>query len=86
MLVGVLLVGVAPVSASVPTWTYPCAAEPNPGACERLTYLAEQTDENRHRLDLAWWGTWALVGLLLILIIAPGWFRAWGFEGKLGRG
>lgn len=29
------------------------------------------------RLDLTWWGVWALGGLMLTLIIAPMWQRAW---------
>lgn len=31
------------------------------------------------RLDLMWWGVWAVAGLLLVLVIAPLWSRAWGF-------
>jgi len=76
----------ATAGAAVPSWTYPCASDPNPGACERLTFLAETADADSDRLDLAWWGTWALVGLVLVLLFAPSWFRAWGLEGKLGRG
>jgi hypothetical protein len=35
------------------------------------------------RLDLAWWGMWAVAGLLLLQIIAPAWRRVftWGTAG-----
>jgi outer membrane murein-binding lipoprotein Lpp len=36
------------------------------------------------RLDLVWWGAWALVGLAFVGLIVGVWYRAWGFEGKLG--
>jgi hypothetical protein len=32
--------------------------------------------DDSHRLDLAWWGIWAEVGLIFILIMAPRWYRA----------
>lgn len=35
------------------------------------------------KLNLMWWGQWALVGLALVLIIAPQWYRAWGIERKI---
>lgn len=31
---------------------------------------------DRERLDLQWWGTWAVVGLLFVLMLAPRWFSA----------
>src|SRR4051794_41139449 len=35
------------------------------------------------RLDLVWWGSWALVGLGLVAVIAPAWRSAfpWGSSG-----
>ncbi|HEY8723502.1 MAG TPA: hypothetical protein VIL92_06535 [Gaiellaceae bacterium] len=44
------------------------------------------TVDDSHRLDLMWWGVWGVVGLLLVLVLAPFWRSAWGLEGKLGRG
>lgn len=40
--------------------------------------------DDAHRLDLAWWGMWALVGLVLVLLIAPRWFRAFSLEDGKG--
>jgi hypothetical protein len=34
------------------------------------------TTHQSDSLDLAWWGIWALVGLMFILIMAPRWYRA----------
>jgi hypothetical protein len=34
---------------------------------------------DRERLDLSWWGAWAIVGLMLVQLIAPYWARAWRF-------
>jgi len=49
--------------------------------------VAPVLTQNEHdALNLVWYGVWALVGLMFILILAPVWFRAWGIEGKLGRG
>lgn len=43
-----LLLGLCTSSASaaVPTWTNACASDPNPAACERLTFLAETADSS----------------------------------------
>lgn len=42
--------------------------------------------DSAHRSDLAWWGVWALVGLAFVGLIAGPWWRAFNYEGKLGRG
>jgi hypothetical protein len=34
------------------------------------------SQDDRDRMDLSWWGTWALVGLMFVLIVAPRWFSA----------
>ena len=34
---------------------------------------------DRNRLDLSWWGVWAVVGTLWVLLIAPMFARAWRF-------
>jgi hypothetical protein len=54
--------------------------------CASSATTATLSDEDHHRLDLMWWGVWALVGLAFISIIAVPWYRAWGIEGKLGPG
>jgi hypothetical protein len=54
--------------------------------CATSAVTANLSDDDHHRLDLMWWGVWALVGLAFVSIIAGPWFRAWGIEGKLGRG
>jgi hypothetical protein len=54
--------------------------------CASSATTATLSDEDHHRLDLMWWGVWALVGLAFVSIIAAPWWRAWNFEGKLGRG
>lgn len=38
------------------------------------------------RLDLTWWGIWALVGFCFVAVAAYWWRGAWGLEGKWGRG
>lgn len=40
--------------------------------------------DDAHRLDLAWWGMWALVGLVLVLIVAPRWYAAFNLESGKG--
>jgi hypothetical protein len=39
--------------------------------------------DTTQRLDLTWWGIWALTGLTLVLLIAPAWRRVfrWGTSG-----
>jgi hypothetical protein len=54
--------------------------------CASSATTATLSDEDHHRLDLAWWGVWALVGLAFVGLIAAPWYRAWNIEGKLGRG
>lgn len=34
---------------------------------------------DRDRLDLAWYGAWATVGLLLVVLVAQKWYGAWRF-------
>lgn len=34
---------------------------------------------DRERLDLAWYGMWAVVGLLLVLLVSQKWYGAWRF-------
>lgn len=45
---------------------------------------------DRERLDLNWWGVWALVGLVLVLMIAPAFLRVLdirhGMSGRFERG
>jgi len=53
--------------------------------CVNSAVEATLSDEDHHRLDLMWWGVWAIVGLTLVLLIATPWYRAWNIEGKLGR-
>lgn len=104
VLVGVALPGTA---SATPTWANSCDTDLDVGSCERLTYLAEQSDalngavaaiaaqqatdatvltEQQHRLDLIWWGAWALIGLTFVSLVAALWFRSWGIAGKLGHG
>jgi len=45
--------------------------------------ITDRMADDSHRLDLAWWGVWGVVGLLLVLIIVPMWLSAWGFERKV---
>jgi hypothetical protein len=54
--------------------------------CASSATTATLSDEDHHRLDLTWWGVWALVGLGFVSLIAAAWFRAWNIEGKLGHG
>jgi len=44
------------------------------------------TQPEHDALNLTWWGVWAIVGLTLVGLVVPYWWRAWNFEGKLGRG
>lgn len=30
------------------------------------------------KINLGWWGIWAIVGLMFVAILAPVWFRSWG--------
>lgn len=39
--------------------------------------LVDRLADQQQRLDLIWWGGWAAVGLLLVLIVATAWFRSW---------
>lgn len=43
---------------------------------------------DRERLDLAWWGIWGIVGLMIVGLFAPQWSRAFAFwrGNVLGRG
>jgi hypothetical protein len=34
------------------------------------------SEDNTNRLDLAWWGAWAIAGLMLALMVAPMMSRA----------
>jgi hypothetical protein len=54
--------------------------------CASSATTATLSDDDHHRLDLMWWGVWALVGLAFVSIIAAPWYRAWGIEGKMGPG
>lgn len=36
-------------------------------------------EEDRDRLDLSWWGTWSVVGLMLVLLLALSWNSSWRF-------
>jgi len=40
------------------------------------TTVATLSNEDHHRLDLSWWGTWAIVGLLLAQLIGFRFMRA----------
>jgi hypothetical protein len=55
-------------------------------AAQSCAVQAERLEAIYDAANLAWWGAWALVGLLLVVLLAPFWRAAWGFEGKLGRG
>lgn len=55
-------------------------ADINYNLCMALT---DRMAEDSQRLQLLWWGVWALVGLTLVLLIAPLFFRAWSFEAKI---
>jgi len=44
------------------------------------------TQAEHDALNIQWYGTWALVGLAFVGLLAAAWYRAWGLEGKLGRG
>lgn len=35
--------------------------------------------DDRDRLDLAWWGMWALVGIMLAGLFAQKWHNSWRF-------
>jgi len=54
--------------------------------CASSAVTATLGDEDHHRLDLTWWGVWALVGLAFVSLLATTWYRAWNIEGKLGNG
>lgn len=45
-------------------------------ATQAVSGTVALSDSDRERLDLAWWGSWALVGLVFVLILAPRWFAA----------
>lgn len=88
--------GSAAASPSAPlTWATACSADLDVATCERLTWIANSLDargDGYAAIDsagdasssgsLSWWGTWAIVGLLIALLIAPMWHRAFGFEDK----
>jgi hypothetical protein len=44
---------------------------------------AGMTADDEHRLDLTWWGVWALVGVALVALVAPRFMAAWGWETKV---
>ncbi len=53
-------------------WTNPCSSDVSPASCERLTWLAE------HQADasvLSHADTWALIGVVAVGLLAPGFFR-----------
>lgn len=56
------------------------SADINYNLCMAIT---DRMAEEQVRLDLAWYGAWAIVGLLLVLIVVELWRRAWNFEGKI---
>lgn len=69
-------------------------ASPPPDAPEAMHVIVDECDScggggaggevslsasDRERLDLGWWGAWATVGLLLVLLFAQKWHGAWRF-------
>ena len=54
--------------------------------CSSSSTTATLSPSDHDALNLTWWGIWALVGLVLVLLIADRWFKAWSYEGKLGNG
>jgi hypothetical protein len=54
--------------------------------CASSATTATLSTSDHDALNLTWWGIWALVGLMLVLLIADRWFKAWSYEGKLGNG
>lgn len=65
-----------------------CAEAIDPPTCNSVQLLQASIEagvplssDDRDRIDLSWWGSWAIVGLLLVLIIVPAWNAAW----KWGR-
>lgn len=35
---------------------------------------------DRNRLDYMWWGAWAIVGLMMVSLIATKWYSVWRFQ------
>jgi len=81
----------AAFAAPVPTWTTSCTSgDVNYNLClnsnERLEYIASElsiiddnTVDQSSQSKAQWEGSWAAVGLLLVLIISTQWQRAWKF-------
>ena len=79
------------------TWATACASDLDVAGCERTTWIANKLDDPApvasstvslddsasNRLDLAWWGEWAVVGVLLAMLVAPAWRAVfpWGKSG-----
>lgn len=73
-----------PASAATPTYTTgDCSVAFDPQTCERTQYLSDRIDNQSDQLDLVWGGIWALVGLSLVGMLAPVWWKAWGMDKKL---
>lgn len=60
----------------VPTFTNPCAADLDPGSCERLTYVAGQAAKADELEQLAGW----IMGGVLVLVVVPVLMRTFGRE------
>jgi hypothetical protein len=96
--VALLVTGAASASTVAPlTWATACASDLDVAGCERTTWIANKLDDPApvasstvslddsasNRLDLAWWGEWAVVGVLLAMLVAPAWRAVfpWGKSG-----
>jgi hypothetical protein len=77
--------GTTTVTTTVPSGTT-TVVQTTPGTTvtNEVLVRGDLSADDQHRLDLAWWGVWALVGLGLVALIAPLWYRAWRHEGALG--
>jgi hypothetical protein len=68
-------------AAPVPTFADACGAPTNFdfAVCERVDYIAAEDSAIDDNTTLMWWGVWFACGLLLVLVIAPNFSRAWRF-------
>jgi ABC-type phosphate transport system substrate-binding protein len=46
------------------------------GGTQEVSGTVALSSSDRERADLQWWGTWAIVGLMFALLLAPRWFIA----------
>jgi len=61
----------------------PTACDPGDINYNLCLAITDRMADQQVRIDLVWYGTWATVGLILVLMVVDLWRRGWNFEGKI---